>query len=490
MSALVPALPLALALVAGALLSVLGRVALPARRAVAGTALAANVLLALWLVVLADRGATFAFGLDGRLATVTLGLVLDRLAAWMLLITATVALLGFAYACGVGADRARGRFHAFVQFQLLGLQGCLLAADLIDLFLFAEVAVIASYALAQQRDGESCSGADLPDVALQLAGSTLFVAGIVCVHTALGAIGYADIALGAPASAALVRVLSAGGVLLLAALGLKAALLPFAAWDAQEQAPAVPLVLLAVTGVYALLRIDTLVLPCIGDGPCGPLPAVLPLGLGVLAGGALGVLAAVGLRPLAARLLLVPLGWLLIAVGSGRGSGFAAAVYGLAHAALAGAAICLASDLVARTDGAHGGRFDGARAPASPALALLYAGAAAGIVGLPPLSGFIARLAVLNAAAADALVVWSVVLIASLALLVVAVRAAGAIGWTASPSLAAPAPRAAALAVAAAVALQGALALAAGPAFRFADRTARQLVDRAAYVAATRAQRT
>ena len=424
MSALAPALPLVLALAAGTLQGALGRAPLAVRQAVAAGALALNLALALALVVLADRGATLALGIGGGAAVVALQLVLDRLAAWMLLITATVALLGSAYACGVGADREWPRFHACVQFQLLGLQGCLLAADLCALFLFAELAVVASCALAARGRGAGWPAAGRPLVVVQLAGSALFLGGIGCVAAALGSTGYAALGAGVPVTPALAAVRTGGGVLVLAALALKAMLLPFAGWRARQRTPTVPLVLLIAAGAYALLRVDTLILPCIGGGPCGPLPAVVPLGLGTLGAGALGVLALGSVRLLAFRLLLFPFGWLLIAAGSGRDLGFTAAVYGLAHAVVAGTALCLATDLVARSRDTR------------PALALLYAGAAGGIVGMPPLSGFMARLAILGATLADALVVWSIVLVASLAGLIAVVRAVGRLWRNAPRSLA------------------------------------------------------
>ncbi len=474
MSALAPALPLVLALAAGALLGVLSGAALPVRRAIAAGALALNLVLVLALVVLADRGATLALNIGSGPAGVALQLVLDRLAAWMLLITATVALVGSAYACGTGADRERPRFHACVQFQLFGLQGCVLAADLCALFLFTEIAVVASYALAARAHGAGWPAAGRRVMLLQLAGSMLFVGGIGCVAVALGSTGYAALAVGVPVTPTLAAARTAGGALVLAALALHAMLLPFAGWRARERTAHVPLVLLIVAGAYGLLRLDTLILPCIGGGPCGPLPAVVPLGLGTLGAGAIGALAVGKVRLLAFRLLLFPFGWLLIAAGSGRDLGFTAAIYGLAHAAVAGMALCLATDLVARTRGPR------------PAFALLYAGAAAGIVGLPPLSGFMARLAILGATVADALVVWSIVLGASLAGLIAVVRAAGRIWWNAprSPTTARTVPRIAVAAVVVAVALQALLGLAAGPVFEFAGRTERQVIDRAGYITA------
>ena len=337
--------------------------------------------------------------------------------------------------------------------------------------------MVASYALAACGAGWPAAARRV--VLLQLAGSALFLGGIGCAAAALGSTGYAALAVGVPVTPALATMRTAGGVLVLAALALKAMLLPFAGWRARERTPTVPLVLLIAAGAYALLRLDTLILPCIGGGPCGPLPAVVPLGLGTLGAGALGALAVGRVRLLAFRLLLFPFGWLLIATGSGRDLGFTAAVFGLAHTAVAGMALCLATDLVVRSRETR------------PGLALLYAGAAGGIVGMPPLSGFMARLAILGATLADALVVWSIVLAASLAGLIAVVRAVGRLWWNAppSPASARAGPRLAAVAVAVAVALQALLGLAAGPALDFARRTERQIVDRAGYVAAVLASR-
>jgi multicomponent K+:H+ antiporter subunit D len=496
-----PIVPLLLPLLAGIALVLLARAPLATQRAVAALATLAQLGTALVLLDLVGDGAQFAYAVGDWAAPFGIFLLVDRLAAWMLLTTAVLACVALLYSFA-GEDREGPWFHALFQFQLLGINGAFATADLFNLFVFFEILLIASYALLLHGANVARTRAAVHVVVLNLVGSALFLVAVACIYAAVGTLSLADLAVKAPAVAAdRAALLHVGGYLLLVVFALKAAALPLGFWlpGAYSAAPAAVAALFAVltkVGVYAILRLYTLAFPCFDVGPCGPSGLVMPLGMATVIVGALGALAASRLRPMVGHLVLVSLGTLLVAVGTFREFGQAAAVYYVAHSTFAGAAMFLVADLVARRRGPYGDRLDaGPPLRGGALLPTLYVLGMLALVGLPPLSGFLGKLAVMQATTADAERVWPVLLVATLVMVVVGARAGSALFWRAAESAAGdapvaanpgsgPAPWPARAAATSAVGLLIALTLAAGPALEFGRETARQLLERRGYVEA------
>ncbi len=452
--------------------------------------------LAATLGVLAIAAALLDSTLDGAWQTYAVGawpapygivLVLDRLSAVMLLLTALVALFSLLYAVQ-GADAASRHFHALFQLQLMGLNGAFLTGDLFNLFVFFEILLIASYGLLLHGGGGARLHAAMRYVVLNLAGSGLFLIAAGVLYGATGTLNMADLALrvaaAAPGGDALIR---AGALLLLVVFGLKAALLPLCYWLPETYsaaaAPAAALfAILTKVGVYAILRIFTLVFPAAaGDW-------LLALALGTLALGTLGALVSRNLRTLACYLLIASIGTMLAAAGLFNAPGIAAAIYYMAHSTLVTTGLFLLFDLIARQRAAARDRLEPAPAVAQPALlGALFFLAAVAVAGVPPLSGFLGKVLVLQAALAvpAAAWVWAVVLVTSLLLLIGLSRAGSAIFWkTAAPAApgAARLPPAAVLPAALALGTSVLLAVLAGPIGALAEATALQLLQPAGYI--------
>jgi multicomponent K+:H+ antiporter subunit D len=487
-----PIAPLLLPLLAGIALVFAARASRGLQRVIAAVATLAQLGAALVLLEFVGEGAQLAYAVGDWAAPFGIFLLVDRLAAWMLAITATVACAALLYACA-GEDERGPWFHALFQFQLLGINGAFVTADLFNLFVFFEILLIASYALLLHGGTVERTRAAVHVVTLNLVGSALFLVAVACIYAAVGTLSLADLAVKAPAVAREnAGLLQTGALLLLVVFALKAAALPLGFWlpRAYASAPAAVAALFAVltkVGVYAILRLYTIAFPCFDAGPCGPAGLVLPLGLATLTIGAVGALAAARLKTLAGHLMLVSVGTLLVAVGTFREVGQTAAIYYVAHSTFAGALLFLVADLISRQRPASGDRLDAGEPVRDVALlATLYAVAAIAIVGLPPLSGFVGKLGVLQATAPDAKRVWTVLLVSTLLTVIVAARAASALFWrTGARHPGADVESAAGPARAAAVGLAGALValtLAAGPAFEFARDTARQVLHRRGYV--------
>ncbi len=104
-------------------------------------------------------------------------MVLDRLSAMMLCITALLALASLAYAAR-GTDLQGKNFHALFQFQLLGINGAFLTGDIFNLFVFFEIMLLSSYGLVLHGGGGLRTRAGMHYVLLNLVGSCIFLVGV------------------------------------------------------------------------------------------------------------------------------------------------------------------------------------------------------------------------------------------------------------------------------------------------------------------------
>ncbi|MCR9126905.1 MAG: monovalent cation/H+ antiporter subunit D [Rhodobacteraceae bacterium] len=366
-------------------------------------------------------------------------LVGDRLSTIMVLLTAVLAFFVLLYAIGSGWDDRGRHFHALFQFQLMGIMGAFLTGDLFNLFVFFEVLLIASYGLMIHGGGNTRLRAGVQYVLFNLLGSTLFLFALGSIYAETGTLNMADLAqratlIGADATVG-IRV---AAVLLLLVFAIKAAVVPLHFWlpSSYAEAPGPVAALFAImtkVGAYAIIRVYTMIFPPQLEATAGLHGTwLLPVALVSVALGAIGVLAARKLDRMVTFSVIGSMGMVLVAISLFTPQGIAAALYYMVHSTLAAATLFLIVDLVRHS------RRDmvlGAQPPvAGTALVagLFFAGAIA-MTGLPPLSGFLGKLLVLDAAYDSPLMVWTWALIlgASLVNVVGFGRAGSVVFWKA-----------------------------------------------------------
>ncbi len=434
-------LPILLPMFAGCLL-LLGnrRLGLGAQRALSLFATLALLPLAGGLMVEAASGPLQVYALGNWVAPFGIVLVLDRLSALLLLVTALLALFALLYAVR-GDDQRGASFHALFQFQLMGVNGAFLTGDLFNLFVFFEILLIASYALLLHGGGVERVKAGLHYVVLNLVGSSLFLIALGLLYGIGGTLNMADLARHvALADAEQAPLLGAAGLLLLVVFGLKAAMLPLYFWlpraYASASAPVAALfAIMTKVGVYAILRVFVLVY---GEG-AGLLAQLAqqwlwPLALVTLGAGVLGALSACSLPRLIAYLVVVSVGTLLAGVALDTPQALSATLYYLIHSTWIAGGMFLLSDVIARQRGSKAARLEAGPALLQPQLlGGLYFIGAIGIAGLPPLSGFFGKLMLLRATPLDGsgAWLWAVLLLGSLGALVALSRAGSVLFWRA-----------------------------------------------------------
>lgn len=432
MTAHLPILPILLPLLAAVVLLLLRPLGLQVQRLVSYVATFALLLLAVWLFAVALQGQQQVYALGHWRAPFGIVLVLDQLAALMVLLTAILAVGALWYALVSATDAQGSHFHVLFQLQLFGLNGAFLTGDAFNLFVFFEVLLLASYSLLLHGGGKQRTVAGLHYVVVNLVGSTLFLFALGALYGALGTLNIADMAAKVAAlPAERSGLVMAAGLLLLVVFGLKAALFPLYLWlpaaYAHTSAPVAALfAIMTKVGIYAIVRVHGTVFGAeAGDLAYFYAPWLLGLGLLTLVMAALGVLAAFHVREQVAYLVLASVATLLISVGLHSSTGLAATLYYLVHSTLLAGALFLLVDVIVQGRGAYGDRLDpGLRLPQHRLLGGLFFFAAIAALGLPPLSGFLGKLWILQAALAHPWwwLVLAVVLLSSVMLLIALAR--------------------------------------------------------------------
>jgi multicomponent K+:H+ antiporter subunit D len=403
----------------------------------------AMLVASIALFVMAQDDAIRSYALGAWPAPFGIVLMLDRLAATMLVLAAVLGIVVLVHAVVTGADQRGWHFHPLFHFQLMGLNGAFLTGDLFNLFVFFEVLLIASYGLMLHGQGALRLKAGVAYVVVNIVGSALFLIALGLLYGLTGTLNMADLAVKVAALGAgdqgLLRV---AGLLLLTVFALKAAVVPIHLWLPRTYAATMPVVaalfaIMTKVGVYAMIRTVPLIFGAkAGAAAWVPAPYLLPAAMLGAVLGFVGVLAARGMREQAAFAVLGSTGTLLMAVSFWREATLAAALYYLIQATLAGAALFLVADVTMRRRGQYADAIvPSPRFAGQDGAGLLYLIAAIAAVGLPPLAGFVGKLLILDASFAlpGWQAVWTTILVTTLVGVIGFSRGGSTLFWKEAP---------------------------------------------------------
>jgi multicomponent K+:H+ antiporter subunit D len=417
--------PIVIPLLAGTLMILIGERRRGLNAALGLTSAIALLILAamlLWMADSADNTAVRTYRLGNWPSLFAIVLVLDRLSALMLLLTSVLGVAALVFSLARW-HRVGAHFHPLFQFQLMGLNGAFLTGDLFNLFVFFEVMLAASYGLALHGSGALRVRAGLHYIIINLTASLLFLIGVSVIYGIAGTLNMADLAERIPALAAEDRALvETGAAILGVALLIKTAMWPLGFWlpttYAAASAPAAAILsILSKVGIYAVLRLWLLLFGDAAGASAGFGGFWLLIGgLLTIAFGSVALLATQNTARLAGATVLVSSGTLLAAIGAGQVAVTGGALFYLVSSVLAIASFFLLIELIERgrdlgadvlavTREAFGegddedldeGEEVGVAIPATTAiLGMSFMGCALVLSGLPPLSGFLAKFAIL-----------------------------------------------------------------------------------------------
>ncbi|CAL9329926.1 Na(+)_H(+) antiporter subunit D [Streptomyces sp. enrichment culture] len=366
-----------------------------------------TIVLAVDVILLfeADRSGPLAVHLGDFAPPLGVTLVADRLSALMLTVSGAVTLIVLIYALGQDmADREERApipvFHPAYLVLVAGVSCTFLAGDLVNLYVGFEIMLMASFVLLTVGGTEPRLRAGSTYVVVSLVSSLVFLAAIAVAYAAAGTVNFAQLSVRLAEVPEGVRMLIE--VLLLTVFGVKAAVFPVAAWlpDSYPTAPA-PITavfagLLTKVGVYSMIRAETLLFP--GNHLTLVLMAIAFASMLV---GILGAVAQTDLKRLLSFTLVSHIGFMLFGLALGTRAGIGGAIVYTAHHITVQTTLFLAAGLLERRYGTTELTRLGGAARTAPLLAVLWFIPAMNLAGIPPLSGFLGKLGLMRAGAAD-----------------------------------------------------------------------------------------
>lgn len=411
----------------------------PWRRGISQISATLGLITAISYLIQVSSGQIIVYNLSEWAAPFGIVLVLDQLSALMLVLTYSLALPLLWFSSKKWDERGR-YFHTMVHFLLMGLCGAFLTGDLFNLFVFFEVLLLASYVLLLHGQGKARFQLGIHYVTINLLASALFLIGLGMIYGSVGSLNMTDVARLIPLlDADAHKIAVAGGLLLFVVFGIKAAMLPVGFWLPKTYAVATTPVaalftIMTKVGIYAILRVNGTVFDDVISREILQY-ILLPIGLITSVYGVIGAMGAERLRRFIGFMILSSVGTILIAISLFNTLAWAAALYYLVHSTLIAAAFYLLCGWITSQRGAFKDHFNIApQMKQHKILAITYFMIALMMAGLPPFSGFLGKVFILQASANMAHQGWiiGIILLVSLLSIIAFTRVGFILFWRAT----------------------------------------------------------
>lgn len=366
---------------------------------------ALTLLFSLQLLFTVNVESYLSLELGSWQAPFGISFIADRLAAIMVAISALVSLAIAIYSIDDLKNGERSLwFYPLMLFLVAGVNGAFLTADLFNLYVWFEVMLIASFALMTVGGKKAQFEGGFKYVAINLVASALFLAGLGLLYGKLGTLNMADVAL----KLSLIEngaMINSSAVLFLVAFSIKAGLFPFFFWlPASYHTPPIAISalfagLLTKVGVYALLRCFTLVFTQDTDFLLGSL---FVLSLATMVTGVLGAASRFDIKQILSFHIISQIGYMTLGLALFTQLALAAAIFYTIHHIVVKTNLFLIAGIIARKTGTDALGEIGGLYKSAPWLAFLFFIPAFSLGGIPPLSGFWAKFALVKAALLEA----------------------------------------------------------------------------------------
>jgi multicomponent Na+:H+ antiporter subunit D len=358
------------------------------------------LILSLYSIPLVQSHKILVYKVGGWIPPIGICMVLDGLTSFMLVTVNLVSFLVTLYSVNyMERYTDKHRFYTLFMLMLAGMNGIIVTGDLFNLFVFLEIASIASYALVAFGTEAEELEASFKYAVMGSVASSFILLGIALLYSYTSTLNMADISsvLSNKPSSMIVRFI---GVLFLAGFGLKAALVPFHAWlpDAHPSAPAsisamLSGVLIKILGVYAIIRIFFSI---IGINNV-TLSILMFLGALSMLVGVILALSQWDLKRLLAYHSISQIGYVILGIGLGTPLGILGGLFHLFNHSIFKSLLFLNSGAVVYSLGTRDLQKMGGLREKMPITANTNLIASMSIAGIPPFNGFWSKLIIILA---------------------------------------------------------------------------------------------
>ncbi|MEV4569604.1 Na+/H+ antiporter subunit D [Nonomuraea sp. NPDC049419] len=362
-----------------------------------GVSLAVSVVL----MVAADTHGPLVTELGGWPAPIGITLVADRLSTLVLVVSSAVTLCVMVYSVANAYDEQEhdapmAIFHPAFLVMVAGVADAFLSGDLFNLFVAFELLLSGSYVLLTFGGTEFRIRAGATYTLMALASSMLFLIALAVTYGATGTLSLAQLAERFATLPEQVQLLVE--LTLLLAFAIKAAIFPMSAWlpDSYPTAPAPATAvfagLLTKVGVYSIIRLEALLFPV------GPVSTLLMwVALATMVAGVLGAVAQTDMKRMLSFTLVSHIGYMVFGVALSTVAGLAGAVFYVVHHITVQTSLFLVAGMVERRTGTTSVTRLGGLMRATPLIAVLFFVPAMNLSGIPPMSGFLGKLMLVQA---------------------------------------------------------------------------------------------
>ncbi|WP_087117452.1 Na+/H+ antiporter subunit D [Corynebacterium urinipleomorphum] len=394
---LLPALAAALILLAGKHRTL--------QRSIAFFTFLALAVIAASMILAADISGIQTLQLGGWDAPIGITFVADRLSSIMLFVSAIVlfCVMWFAISQGIRDGNENDPVEVFLPIYMLlsmGVNLSFLAGDLFNLYVGFEIFLVASYILLTMGASPQRVRAGIGYVMVSMASSMIFLFALGLVYASVGTVNMAQAGMRLEEIPEGTR--TAIFATLLVAFGIKAAIFPLDAWLPDSYPTAASLVtavfagLLTKVGVYSIIRVRVTLFP---DGPLSHL--LMWVALATMIVGVMGALAQNDIKRLLSFTLVSHIGYMIFGIALGTAHGLSGAIFYAVHHILVQTSLFLVVSLIERQMGSPQLRRLGSLLYTAPVIALLYFIPAINLGGIPPFSGFIGKVLLIQAGAEE-----------------------------------------------------------------------------------------
>jgi multicomponent Na+:H+ antiporter subunit D len=336
----------------------------------------------------------------------------------------------------IDAEREKYGYYPLVHILLMGVCGAFLTGDIFNLYVWFEVLLIASFVLLALGSERAQMEGAIKYVTLNLISSAFFLAAIGLLYASAGTLNMADLSqklLALPRQGLVTTV----ATLFMIAFGIKAAMFPLFFWlPASYHTPPTAVAaifagLLTKVGVYALVRTFTLIF--VNNVAYTHTIILVAAGLTMIVG-VLGALAQTEIRRILSFLVVSHIGFAVMGLGIYTPLGIAGSVFYVIEDMIVLTGLFLVSGVIRVLGGSNRLERLGGQYASAPGVAVLFLIPALSLSGVPPLSGFFAKLALLEAGiAAQQYAIVAAAIVASVLTLLTIARVWSEIFWKPAP---------------------------------------------------------